>query len=221
MDTHLRAGIAIYNAGYYHAAHDAWEERWLELTGGPDKDFLQGLIQFTASVYHTTNDNWIGASKLATSAQEYLDGLGEIHRNVDLRTVRRHLAALEREPERVGSAPPPLVEHDGQTIRLDDLEFEATGVAATILAEDLGYDEDAFECAVEYARSDLEAGNETSPFVSLVFDFVRESDPSGRESGEERPASREGVDHRGIIAQRLGEHVDRRKSRENDVEGLF
>ena len=27
MDAHLRAGVAIYNAGHYHAAHDAWEDR--------------------------------------------------------------------------------------------------------------------------------------------------------------------------------------------------
>ena len=26
------AGIDLYNAGEYHAAHDAWEERWM----GPD-----------------------------------------------------------------------------------------------------------------------------------------------------------------------------------------
>jgi hypothetical protein len=219
MDAHLRAGIAIYNAGYYHAAHDAWEERWLELYEGDDKDFLQGLIQFTAAVYHTTNDNWIGARKLAATAQEYLDGLGEVYRKVDLRSVRLYLAALERDTERVGSAPSPPVAHDGQIVRLDDLGFEATGIAALILAEDLDYDEDVFERAVEYAHQDLQEGNETSPFVSLIFDFVREF--SGRASGERRPTDSESPDHRGIIAQRLGEHVDRRKSRERDVEGLF
>ena len=31
MRNRLRAGVAIYNDGYYHAAHDAWEERWLDL----------------------------------------------------------------------------------------------------------------------------------------------------------------------------------------------
>ena len=27
------AGIDLYNAGEFHAAHDAWEERWMKLTG--------------------------------------------------------------------------------------------------------------------------------------------------------------------------------------------
>jgi len=31
METHLRAGIAIFNAGGYHTAHNAWEEYWLDL----------------------------------------------------------------------------------------------------------------------------------------------------------------------------------------------
>lgn len=213
MDAHLRAGIAIYNAGYYHAAHDAWEEYWMGLSDGPDKDFLQGLIQFTAAVYHTTNDNWLGARKLADTSQGYLDGLGEWYRDVDLSTVRYHLRALEREPERVGSAPPPQVEHDGRPVGLDDLDFEATAVAATVLSDDLEYDEAVFERGVEYARRDLDDGNETSPFVSLVFDFARESQDAGESDSD--------IDHRDVIAQRLGEHVDRRRSREADVDGLF
>ncbi|MFB6301121.1 MAG: DUF309 domain-containing protein, partial [Halobacteriales archaeon] len=52
MDAHLRAGIAIYNAGGYHAAHDAWEDHWLDLESGTDDErFLHGLIQFTAAVH--------------------------------------------------------------------------------------------------------------------------------------------------------------------------
>lgn len=213
MDAHLRAGIAIYNAGYYHAAHDAWEEYWMGLSAGQDRDFLQGLIQFTAAVYHTTNDNWIGARKLAGTSQEYLEGLGERYRDVDLSTVRYHLRALERDTERVGAEPPPQIAYNGNRVGLDDLDFEATGVAATVLAEDLAYDESVFERGVEYATRDLEDGNETSPFVSLVFDFVRESQ-AGAEPDTE-------IDRRDIIAQRLGEHVDRRRSREADVDGLF
>ncbi|QSG05195.1 DUF309 domain-containing protein [Halapricum desulfuricans] len=240
MDAHLRAGIAIYNEGYYHAAHDAWEEHWLTLSAGPDKDFLQGLIQFTAAAYHTTTGNWIGTRKLARKAQTYLEGLGRRYRGVDLRSVRLHLRALEREPERVGRESPPAIEHEGRALKFEALGFEATAVAATVLAEEWGYDEDAFERAAEYARSDVESGYETSPFVALLFDFVREDDrreSSDRASGEERPASRkddrrepsdgasdtgvEQADHRDIIAQRLGEHVQRRAGRENDVAGLF
>ena len=31
MRDHLRAGVAIYNVGEHHAAHDAWKDHWLGL----------------------------------------------------------------------------------------------------------------------------------------------------------------------------------------------
>src|SRR5215471_8604689 len=31
------AGIDLYNAGEYHAAHDAWEERWMGPVGPEEK----------------------------------------------------------------------------------------------------------------------------------------------------------------------------------------
>jgi hypothetical protein len=200
MEAHLRAGVAVYNAGHYHAAHDAWEDHWLDLPAGEDRDFLQGLIQFTAAVHHTTEDNADGAAGLAESALEYLDGLGERYRGVDLAPVREHLAAVETAPLDAGD--PPRLTHDGDALALSDLEFEATAVAAAVLAEAFGYDEATVEQGVDYARDDLgEPGR--SPFVALVFDFVRD--------GEHRP----------MVVQRLGEHIDRRRQRERDVEGLF
>jgi len=203
MDAHLRAGIAIYNTGHYHAAHDAWEAHWLDMPPGDDRDFLQGLIQFTATVHHTTTDNCDGARGLAGSAQTYLDGLGDVYQQVALDPIRRYLAALERDPERVGATPPPPIEYDGRAIDLESLDLPAAGVAATVLAEELGYDEATIEQAVGYAREDVTAGEATSPFVTLVFDFVRDDE------------------HRAIVAQRLTEHVRRRQHRESDVENLF
>ena len=39
------AGIDLYNAGEYHAAHDAWEERWMGPVAPDEKLFLQAMIQ--------------------------------------------------------------------------------------------------------------------------------------------------------------------------------
>jgi hypothetical protein len=204
MDTHLRAGIAIYNAGGYHAAHDAWEGHWLDLESGTDDEqFLHGLIQFTAAVFHARNRNWSGATGLAESGREYLAGLDDEYRGVDVAAVRTYLAALARDPERIERARPPALTHEGKRLLPVDLDFESTAVAAKLLAEEHGYDEERIERAVEYARVDLDSGKTASPFVTLVFDFVREPD------------------RRGIIVQRLGEHVQRRHHRESDVEGLF
>jgi hypothetical protein len=204
METVLPAGLAIYNAGDFHEAHDAWEDHWLDLeTGTDDERFLHGLIQFTAAVHHATQRNWAGATGLAESAGDYLAALPDSYRGVDVAAVRTHLAALAADPERIERAPAPKLTYDGEPIALATLDFESTAVAAAVYAEADRFEESVVDRAVEYARSDLDDGEPSSPFVTLVTDFVRE------------PA------HRGIVFQRLSEHVARRQRRESDVDGLF
>jgi len=202
MDTHLQAGVGIYNTGRYHAAHDAWEDRWLDLESGTDDErFLHGLIQFTAAVHHADTGNRAGATGLADSARGYLDGLDPAYRGVNVGSVRRYLDALGRDP---GAIEDPLaLTYDGAALELDDLGFEATAIAAAVLAEADGHDETLFEAAATYARADLDDGRTASPFVTLLFDFVREPDD------------------RGIVTQRLSEHTQRRQHRDEDVTGLF
>ncbi|WP_136716584.1 DUF309 domain-containing protein [Halorientalis salina] len=204
MEPHLRAGLAIYNAGDFHAAHDAWEDRWLDLERGTDDErFLHGLIQFTAAVHHATDRNWTGATGLTDSALGYLEGLGDEYRGVDLTPVRSYLALLDADPEVIERRSPPPVSHEGTIVGLSDLSFEAAAVAAEVYAEARGYDETVVERAVRYARADLDAGRGTSEFVTFVLDFARDAE------------------NRGIVFQRLAEHVDRRAQREADVDGLF
>jgi len=204
MDAHLRAGIAVYNTGGYHAAHDAWEDHWLGLESGTDDEqFLHGLIQFTAAVYHARNGNWSGTTGLADSAREYLTGLPSPYRGVDLTAVRDALGTFSADPEVIERRSPPPLRYEGRRLDLPDLGFDATAVAAAVLAEEAGYDEAAFERAAEFGRADLDAERTGSPFVTLLFDFVREP--------ENRP----------VVAQRLSEHVARRASEDDDVADLF
>ena len=46
------AGIDLYNAGEYHAAHDAWEERWMGPVTPDEKLFLQAMIQSAVAFHH-------------------------------------------------------------------------------------------------------------------------------------------------------------------------
>ncbi|MHC3438200.1 DUF309 domain-containing protein [Natrialbaceae archaeon A-gly3] len=204
MDEVLRAGIAIYNDGHYHAAHDAWEDRWLSLESGTDDErLLHGLIQFTAAVYHARKRNWDGCVGLAGSATEYLENLPEEYRRVDLEAVRRYLTVLEADPEVIERRRPARIAHAGEIPTLETLSVTETAAAAPILAAELGYEEEALERAAGYALADLEAGRDDSRFIALLFDFVREDA------------------HRAVVYQRLTGHVDRRKAKEADVEGLF
>ena len=200
----LRAGIAVYNDGYHHAAHDAWEDRWLELDADTaDERLLHGLIQFTAAVYHARNRNWEGAVGLADSALEYLEELPATYRDVGLSRVRSYLECLAADPEVIERRPPIRVTHEGSVPGLEELDVSATVLAAAVLAEELGYDEAPVETAGEYALADLEAGRDDSRFIALLFAFVREADD------------------RDVVYRRLTAHVSRRRSREEDVEGLF
>jgi hypothetical protein len=204
MEAHLRAGVAIFNAGEHHAAHDAWEAYWLDLESGTDDEvFLHGLIQYTAAVYHACNRNWSGATGLAESAREYLAALPATYRGVDVASLREYLDSLQADPELAEQHSPRPITHEGTTVTLTDLDFEETCLAAGVLAEEHGYDEAIIEQATTFARADLDAERTGSRFVTLLFDFVREPD--------DRP----------IIAQRLSEHVRRRASKERDVSGLF
>ena len=203
MQPSLRAGIAIYNAGEYHAAHDAWEDHWLDLEEGTeDEQFLHGLIQFTAAIYHARNRNWSGATGLAESAQEYLAGLPETYHGVHIENVRSYLARLACDPAMIERRRPLQITYEGQPLSLDDLDFEETAIAAHVLAEEHGYDEGLIDHVITYAEADLEDDTQ-NPFVPLVFDFVRE------------PANRP------IIAQRMAEHAERRQAKADDVAGLF
>ncbi|MCU4802609.1 DUF309 domain-containing protein [Halobacteria archaeon HArc-gm2] len=203
MRAHLRAGVAVYDEGRYHAAHDAWEDYWLDLASGTDDErLLHGLIQFTAVVHHARERNWAGAVGLAESAGEYLADLPAEYRGIDLDSVRGFLARMAADPEHLERVGPPPLTHEGDVLGYDDLDFESTAVAAVVLAEADGYDETAMERAIEYAREEIDAGT-SGTYTGLVFSFVRD------------PAKR------GIVFQRLAEHVQRERSREADVEGLF
>ena len=202
MDAHLRAGLAVYNAGRFHAAHDAWEDYWLDLEDGDDERFLHGLIQFTAVVHHASNENWSGARGLAESAGEYLDGLPADYRGVNLNEVRPFLAEVAEDPKAVDWDAPPKLRYEGGPTGYDDLDFDATAVAAEVLAETDGYDESVIEDAVDYARRERDERGE-GRFVGLLFAFVQEPD------------------HRPFIFAHLEQHVERERHKDDDVAGLF
>ncbi|MFC7204586.1 DUF309 domain-containing protein [Haloferax namakaokahaiae] len=204
MDDALRAGAAIYNAGAHRAAHGAWESVWLTLDKDSDDErLLHGLIQFTAAVHHAHAGNVSGATGLATSAQEYLDGLDEDYRGLNLADVRDSLERLESDPEQAVEDGVTALYVDGVAVTYDDLDFDAIALAAETLAEELsGYDDAVVEDAIDYARDEISTGVKTQ-FTAMVFDFV----------GDET--------HRPLVYQRLCEHVDRKRQRESDVSGLF
>lgn len=105
----LAAGAALYNAGRYHAAHDAWEESW-RLARGPRRALLHGLILVAAGMLKVEADRPGGAATLFTRALGHLWPLRPACEGVALTSL---VAALERAVHtlRAGGRPaaPPLL----------------------------------------------------------------------------------------------------------------
>ncbi|GAC1331110.1 MAG: hypothetical protein NVSMB17_08930 [Candidatus Dormibacteria bacterium] len=57
----LGRGVALFNAGQFWEAHEAWEGAWMPARGGPDADLFKGLVQLAAGCYHYQRRNRHGA----------------------------------------------------------------------------------------------------------------------------------------------------------------
>ncbi|HEX7315111.1 MAG TPA: DUF309 domain-containing protein [Pyrinomonadaceae bacterium] len=70
------AGIDLYNAGEFHAAHDAWEERWRDDCGPREKLFLQAMIQSAVVFHHVEIGRRGAARRMYRMALEKFERLG-------------------------------------------------------------------------------------------------------------------------------------------------
>lgn len=212
MQEALRIGIAVFNAGDHHVAHEAWEEPWLAAEEGTSEErLLHGLIQYAAAVHHGRRRNWSGQRGLAESGERYLAAVDEgCPVNVD--EIRAYLRRLAADPELAERRRPPALRYAGDAIVPTDLSFEAVATAVTLLASEYdAFDAAVVDDAVRYAREEL--GDDSSPrgtpqrrsrgFVGMLFAFAADRD------------------QRSIVYERLRGHVERRRSRESDVSGLF
>ena len=87
------AGIDLYNAGEFHAAHDAWEERWRDDCGPREKLFLQALIQSAVVFHHIEIGRRGAARRMYRMALEKFERLGvEKYMSLDITDYRAQLA---------------------------------------------------------------------------------------------------------------------------------
>lgn len=77
-------GIVLFNAGEYFDAHEVWEDWWHD-TAGPERRFIQALIQVSVAVYHANNGNVRGATRLYHSANAYMKPFGPCYLALDCR----------------------------------------------------------------------------------------------------------------------------------------
>lgn len=83
----FRSGIALFNAGRFFEAHEAWEEIWLKESGA-EKSYLQGLIQLAAAFHHGQRANLRGAKSLLAAALAKLDECPDPHWGIAIAALR-------------------------------------------------------------------------------------------------------------------------------------
>jgi predicted metal-dependent hydrolase len=101
LDKHLLAypveyiaGIDLYNAGEFHAAHDAWEERWMGEVGPREKLFLQAMIQSAVAFHHLDIGRLGAARQMYLRAKEKFAQLGvRVFMSLDLEDYQAQLDA--------------------------------------------------------------------------------------------------------------------------------
>src|SRR5258708_39491267 len=86
------AGIDLYNAGEFHAAHDAWEERWMGEVGPDEKLFLQAMIQSAVAFHHLDIGRPGAARRMYQMAKEKFERLGQrVFMSLDLEDYQTQL----------------------------------------------------------------------------------------------------------------------------------
>src|ERR671924_677723 len=64
-DEVLRRGADLFDERMYWEAHEVWEEVWRRRKGQADRDFLKGIIQAAAGMWHATQGNYVAALSAA------------------------------------------------------------------------------------------------------------------------------------------------------------
>jgi len=86
------AGIDLYNAGEYHAAHDAWEERWMGPVAPDEKLFLQAMIQSAVAFHHLQIGRPGAARRMYLMAKEKFARLNQtVFMSLDLNDYQAQL----------------------------------------------------------------------------------------------------------------------------------
>lgn len=83
----FQRGLAQFNRREFFEAHETWEEIWLA-SSGPEKTFLQGIIQVAAAFHHYSRGNLRGTRSLLEAGLKKLEKSPAIHRGCEIEKLR-------------------------------------------------------------------------------------------------------------------------------------
>ena len=109
LDSTVQAGLVRFEAGEFHAAHDAWEEGW-RTAQGAERHLLQALVQLAAAFHQWARRKPAGAATLFGRARAHLLSIPSTLLGVEVSELELE---LELEPELEPEPPlPPELELD-------------------------------------------------------------------------------------------------------------
>jgi len=121
------AGIDLYNSGEFHAAHDAWEERWMGPVDPQEKLFLQAMIQSAVAFHHLQIGRPGAARQMYLAAKEKFAKLGvDFFMSLDLIEYQQQ---LDRALSWLTSVPDP------REIEPPEIQPPVIQLTATIVAQ--------------------------------------------------------------------------------------
>jgi predicted metal-dependent hydrolase len=91
---YLRA-VDYFNRADFFEAHETWEDIW-RASSGPEKKFLQGLIQIAVALHHHSTGNLRGAQSLLKRGCKNLDGCPDVFGGVKLAPMLQAVACWQR-----------------------------------------------------------------------------------------------------------------------------
>jgi uncharacterized protein len=103
----LAAGLACYRNGEFFLAHEEWENVWRGLDG-PEKSFVQALIQMAAAFHHLGGGNRVGAAALLGRTLRRLESSPAQFGGIAVTPLRAEVSAWLRQLEAADSSLPAL-----------------------------------------------------------------------------------------------------------------
>ena len=86
--------VALFNRGEFFECHEVLEDLWRPLAPGPEKTFLQGLLQVGVGFHHLTKRNYRGVDKVLTRGINYLQPYAPRCFGVDVERLMKEASAV-------------------------------------------------------------------------------------------------------------------------------
>ncbi|MGA2002372.1 MAG: DUF309 domain-containing protein [Terriglobales bacterium] len=117
-NSHIAAGLKLFNLAHFFDAHEELEEAWREAPRGtPQRRHLQGLVQLAVAFHHESRRNIAGARSVLDRGIRNLAGADESLPDLDFDRLRsdlaqwqKHLAGTDHERNR--PKPPRIAQRD-------------------------------------------------------------------------------------------------------------